>query len=203
VEAKNQFSENINQPERGICMKYQALALVFVFSLSGCDLTRYATHPVGGVYTLAGAGVAMELPYNWIYKDGDSTVIWIIKDGCEMRLGGYDVTKIPIPKENSASKFRTLSGLPPEKVATTLMDELRNRVRDLIVIENIPDTVDGKPGFRVTYSYDERFWPKKGLYYGFMLGNWHYHLIYEADFGRFNKELKTFEKVKDSFRVHQ
>ena len=57
-ERQQQISKSLNHPEKSICMKYQALALVLVLGLSECGLTRYAAHPVGGLYTLAGAGVA-------------------------------------------------------------------------------------------------------------------------------------------------
>jgi hypothetical protein len=75
--------------------------------------------------------------------------------------------------------------------------------RPIELIENIPTTVGGKPGFRLLYSWKTKDRLRlKRVQYGFVDGKLVYRLIYQAAARHyFDRDLATFERVRESFRL--
>jgi hypothetical protein len=93
----------------------------------------------------------------------------------------------------------------PEEAAEIVVNEIiaDSNIRNFSLLENIPARIAGNSGFRLTFVYtDADGFVFKTLYYGFINGNTFYNLRYGATQEEyFQKDLKTFEKVFNSFKL--
>jgi len=62
---------------------------------------------------------------------------------------------------------------------------------------------DGRQGFRLVYTWATKDGRRlKRIHYGFMEGKWVYRIIYQAAARHyFDRDLTTFEKLRESFRL--
>jgi len=96
-------------------------------------------------------------------------------------------------------------GMLPEAAAEIVVNEILadSNVRNFSVTENRPARIAGNSGFRLAFIYtDADGFVFKTLYYGFIKGDTFYNIRYGAtEEEYFQKDLKTFEKVFESFNL--
>ncbi len=178
-----------------------SLCLLFFVILYGCASTR----PVGGHYISPGMGAQMALPYGWHIVIEAADGIWITKNGDQyMKISRYSVLRRFSADDPDAKKMGLTPGMRPEQASKAIFNEFGARVSDLKIIETSTVQLAGHESFKTLYTYiDSNSQPRKGEYYGFIKGEWHYHFIYEAPIEEFDMELPAFEKVMQSLRLIQ
>lgn len=174
---------------------------------------------VGGKLALDEFGFEVDLPQGWYrhqfareaappsegairVEQGDKLLV-ITRDG--LALQAIRVGRVSVDSELPYTKRKFTPGMPPHDVAELEVDNARSN-RDIFnfeLLENVPATVAGKSGFRLVYTWKT----KEGLavkrvHYGFQDGKWVYRLIYQAAARHyFDRDLQTFERVRESFRL--
>jgi hypothetical protein len=136
-------------------------------------------------------------------RDFSSDVIRITRDG--LLLQQISIGRVAVDKELPHTKKKLAQGMLPQEVAEVIMDNVRSNpnITNQEVVENRPARVGGQPGFKLTYAFQT----KEGLrtkvaYYGTLVDNWFYYLLYEAPARHyFEKDYQVFEKLQGSFRI--
>jgi hypothetical protein len=129
--------------------------------------------------------------------------IVLTRDGLllqQIRVGRAAVDKNP----NFTTRKFDLK-LPPQELADIELDDHRSNpnVFNLVVEENVPAMVEGRRGFKLVYTWTtEDGYRLKRIHYGFMEGKWVYRIIYQAAARHyFDRDLATFEKLRESFNL--
>ena len=103
------------------------------------------------------------------------------------------------------TKKKINKGMLPQEAAEVVLDEIISdqSVLNLEIIENVPTRIDEHDGFRVVFTYkDKDGLMLKTIYYGFLAGERFYNIRYTAVKRHyFEKDIETFEKVMDSFKL--
>jgi hypothetical protein len=143
------------------------------------------------------------VPEGWKEIPTDDAMVFMTKEG------GYK--QFVLIRERSLSEpfqftKKTMNpGMMPEAAAEIVVNEILadSNVRNFSVTENIPARIAGNSGFRLVFVYtDADGFVFKTLYYGFIKGDTFYNIRYGATQEEyFQKDLKTFEKVFDSFKL--
>ena len=85
------------------------------------------------------------------------------------------------------------------------LDEVRSdqEVRNFELMENFPFQVSGLPGFKLVYTFrTENGLRLKRVHYGVLVRDWVYRIQYQAAARYyFDKDLSTFERVRESFKL--
>jgi hypothetical protein len=127
----------------------------------------------------------------------------LTRDG--LALQQIRVERVAMDKDLKFTKRKFDVKLPPHEVAEIELDDHRSNpdVFNLTVEENAPAPVDGRRGFRLVYTWQiKEGYRLKRIHYGFVEGKWVYRLIYQAAARHyFDRDLATFEKLRDSFRL--
>lgn len=129
----------------------------------------------------------------------------ITRDGLTLQQVGMG--KVAADAEIPHTKRKLASGMLPQEAADVVIDSMRSHpnITDLQVLENTPAVLGGHPGFKLLYIFKTKTGLRiKAAYYGVMLGNWHYYMVYEApERHYFAKDYPVFEKIKESLRIHR
>jgi hypothetical protein len=130
-------------------------------------------------------------------------IIRLTHDG--LLLQQICIGRIPISEELPNTKRTLAQGMIPLEAAEIIGDELRSNsnLTNQEIIENIPTSVGGYPGFKLHYSYriEDRL-KIEGLFYGALVGPWLYYLLYEAPAQHyFIKDVSVFEVTRASFQI--
>jgi hypothetical protein len=135
------------------------------------------------------------------WSRGESLLI--TRDGLSLQYIQIGRMKIENSLKHTKKKFS--KGMLPQETAEVALDNMASNpdILNLEVIENIPATVNGIPGFKAIYTYKSKDGLKlKSIFYGLMIGDWFYSIQYDAaQRYYFDKDLKTFEKILESFRL--
>lgn len=127
----------------------------------------------------------------------------LTRDG--LALQQIRVGRVPVDKELKFTNRKFDEKLPPHEVAEVELDDHRSNpnVFNLTIEENAPVTLDGHRGFRLVYTWQTKDgYRLKCIQYGFLEGRWVYQLTYQAAARfYFDRDLATFEKLRDSFRL--
>jgi major membrane immunogen (membrane-anchored lipoprotein) len=155
---------------------------------------------VGGLYKNESYNFSVELPQGWMrWNKGEQ--LFITRDGVSLQYIQIGRMKIEDPLKHTKKKFS--KGMLPQEAAEVYLDNLatNSNILNLEVIENIPATIKGIPGFKAVYSYKNKDGLKlKSIHYGFIVGDWLYSINYHAaQRYYFEKDIKTFEKIVESF----
>jgi hypothetical protein len=157
---------------------------------------------VGGLYENGSQNFTVELPDGWMrWRQGEHLLI--TRDGVSLQYIQIGRTKIEDSLKHTKKKFS--KGMLPQEAAEVYLDNLASdsNILNLEIIENIPVTLSGIPGFKAVYTYKNKDDLKlKSICYGFIVGDWVYGIHYHAaQRYYFDKDLKTFEKVVESFKL--
>jgi hypothetical protein len=180
--------------------KIAILAAVLAAILVGCASSWRMAE---GEYKVKDLNFMVTLPQDWKRAPNTGKVVVLSRDGLELqqiRLG-----RMEMGKELDNTKKKITGDMLPQEVAETLIDDLMADfdMANKQIVENIPDNIDGMPGFKITYAFQTSLGLKKrSVSYGFVQGNWVYFLTYNASARwYFDKDYPTFEGIKNSFRL--
>jgi hypothetical protein len=173
--------------------------LAFGLALSGC--APYTA--VAGKQVLTECDVEVTAPADWYRANRAGNVYLITRDG--LALQSVLVQRVPVDEALRFTKRKFDDKLPPAEVAEVELDDVRSNpdVLNLAVEENAPATLDGRSGFRLVYTWNTKDGLRlKRVHYGFRDGKYVYRLVYQAAARYyFERDLATFETVRQSFRV--
>ena len=138
-------------------------------------------------------------------RDLTGDKIRITRDG--LLLQYIAIGRVEITKEFPHTRKKLSAGMLPQEVAGIIADNLLSNpnITRQKITANVPALVGDQPGFKLAYSFEtNKGLPVKGNYYGALVGEWHYYLIYEAPAQYyFEKDYPVFEKLEESFRIRQ
>jgi hypothetical protein len=171
------------------------MVLIFV---AGCA----AWTQVGGLYKNEVNNFTVELPQGWMrWNQGEH--LFITRDGASLQYIQIGRMKLEDTSKNTKKKFS--KGMLPQEASEVALDNMASNpdFLNLEVIENTPATVNGIPGFKTVYTYKNKDGLRlKSIFYGFIIGDWFYSINYNAaQRYYFDKDLETFKKVVDSFKL--
>jgi hypothetical protein len=93
----------------------------------------------------------------------------------------------------------------PQDVAEVELEEVRSDqgVRSFELLENVPFQVTGLPGFKLVYTFKtENGLRLRRIHYGVLVRDRVHRVQYQAAARYyFDKDLATFERVRESFRL--
>jgi len=145
---------------------------------------------------------AVKIPKGWWRLDTDKYFL-ITKNNPYLQYAL--IQERPIDKAFRHTKRILKRGMLPQESADVILDEISadNNIINFELIENMPATINGHEGFKILFTYQDKDGSTfKTLYYGFIKGNIFYNLRYTAAKRHyFQKDLKTFENILDSFRI--
>ena len=197
-----------------------SLTIIFFPFLAAC--VPYAV--VGGKYTASTENFIVDLPQGWrrhdLSADADRVARAVVEELQKRRKLDWDTVRITrdslllqqisigrvsVNDELPHTKKKLSQGMLPQEAAEVLTDSIRanpNLIRQEIM-ENIPATVGGKPGFKLHYTYSTKEELKiEGLLYGALADQWLYYVLYEAPAQHyFKKDLQVFEGTRGSFQI--
>ena len=177
--------------------RYGWIILIFVLTAGCAPWTQ-----VGGLYKNESNNFSVELPQGWMKKNQEEH-LFITRDGASLQCIQIERLKIEDPLKHTKKKFS--KGMLPQEASEIILDDIATNPNNLNVevVENVPVTMSGMPGFKATYTYKNKDDLKlKSIYYGFIAGDWFFGINYNAPQRYyFDKDLKTFEKVVGSFRL--
>lgn len=180
--------------------KIVILAVVLAGLLAGC---ASSWRVVEGEYKVKDLNFVVTLPQDWKRAPKTDKVVVLSHDGLELqqiRLG-----RMEMGKELVNTKKKITNDMLPQEVAETLIDDILADfdLANKQIVENVPDNIDGMPGFKITYAFQTTSGLKKrSVSYGFVHGNWVYFLTYSASARwYFDKDYPTFESIKNSFKL--
>jgi hypothetical protein len=145
---------------------------------------------------------SVDMPEGWRQLDTDKYFL-ITKDGAFLQYAL--VQERAIQKAFKHTKKKLKKGMLPQEAADVILAEIGSdkNISNFELIENHPDTIDGHEGFKILFAYkDEDGSAFKTLYCGFLNDKTFYNLRYTAaQRYYFEKDLQTFEKFVDSFKL--
>lgn len=175
--------------------RYLLIVLLFVV---GCA----AWVKVGGLYKSKPHNFSVELPSGWMRLNTRDR-LYITRDGVLLQNIMIERLNIEKPLEHTKKKFS--KDMLPQEVAEVVLDNISSdqTVLNFEVVENIPARISGFPGFRVVFTYKNKDGLRlKSICYGFVTNEWFYGIRYTAAHRYyFDKDLKTFERVFESFKL--
>lgn len=173
--------------------------LVVMLLLSGCA----AWEKVGGAYNAQSDGFQVEFPADWNRNARVKERHRITRDGELLQV--IEVARVAIDKELPNTKRKFAVSMLPVEAAELVFDTIRSSpsIMNAQILENVPGSVSGLPGFKLAYSYNTEAGLKKmGIFYGVLRSSYFYYAHYYAPARHyFQKDLATFEKVKESFKI--
>lgn len=176
------------------------LSLIVLLFIAGCVHAPWVQ--VGGLYTSESHNFSVEIPHGWMRLNTDKYLL-ITRDG--VLLQNILIERLPIDKQLKHTKKKFNTGMLPQEAAEVILDNISSDQTNLNfeVIENIPAKIGEFPGFKAVFTYKNTDGLRlKSIYYGFMVGEWFYGIRYTAASRHyFEKDLKTFEKVFESFKL--
>lgn len=217
---------NLEEAVSGVRMRSFSLiktALTFVvitWALSGCVSLPWAEvegpyrgslypHPVswdGGPFQPElGDRVDFQvtLPTGWRRASFVHDALLLTRDGISLQYMGIGV--VAVGDELPLTKKAFANGMSPPDVATLELDEVRSNptLRNFALVDNTPFQVAGFPGFKLVYTFKtENGLRLERVHYGVMVRDWVYRVQYQAAARYyFDKDLATFEQVRESFRI--
>ena len=158
---------------------------------------------IGGKLALSHQGFEVDLPQGWYQAREVGDALLVTRDGLLLQF--IRIERVSVGEELAHTKRKFAVRMAPQDAAEIEMDNLRASpdFYNFELFENIPTTVGGKPGFRLLYSSKTKDGLRlKRVHYGFVDGKWVYRLIYQAaERYYFDRDLPTFERVRESFRL--
>jgi len=158
---------------------------------------------VGGKLAFSQQGFEVDLPQAWYQAREVGDALVITRDGLPLQF--IRIERVLVGEDLSHTKRKFAARMVPQNAAEIEVDDLRASpdFYNFELFENTPVTVGGKPGFRLLYSWKTKDGLRlKRVQNGLVDGKWVYRLIYQAAARHyFDKDLPTFERVRESFRL--
>lgn len=155
---------------------------------------------VGGVYQDSERNFSVDLPQGWMKSSTDKSVL-ITRDG--VLLQTIVIERLKATDELQYTKKKLDPSMLPQEAAEVIADNISSNpaITDFTLLENAPTTIAKRPGFKLLYQYKNKDGLQfKGMYCGFLSGDWFYALRYTAPARYyFDKDVRTFENVLNSF----
>ena len=174
------------------------------YALSGCGPWvqvggpyRYSPHPVDP------AGFQVILPAEWRRATFIEDSLLLTRDGVSLQY--IRIEQVAVGDELAYTKKRFARGMSPLDVAEVELDEARSdqTAKQFELLANVPFQVGGFPGFKLVYTFKTVNGLRlKRVHFGVLVRTWVYRVQYQAAARfYFDKDLATFERVQESFRV--
>ena len=171
------------------------LCIVFIFSCASAAKER-------SLNKLPDAGFSVQIPEGW-WKPEYTNKYFITKDGAFLQYVFIQERPLDKPFRNTRKKIK--STMLPQEASGIVVDELASdrNLMNFKLMENAPVTVDGRPGFKISFLYSDKKGSRfKTKYYGFISGDSFYNLRYCAAARHyFDKDIADFERIISSFRL--
>jgi hypothetical protein len=171
------------------------ISLLFIFSCASAAQQR-------SLKKLPDADFTVQIPRGW-WKPEYTSKYLITRDGAFRQY--VMIQQRPLDKTFRYTQKKIRRDMLPQEAAGIIVDELSSDryLMNFGVIENAPATVDGRAGFKILFTYQDKKGAKfKTLYYGFISGDYFYNLRYCAALGDyFEKDIATFEQIISSFKL--
>jgi hypothetical protein len=143
------------------------------------------------------------VPEGWKKIDCDEPMVFMTKDGGYKQFVLIRERPLSEPFQFTQRTFR--ADMVPEQAAEIIVNEIASdtNIRNFSLLENVPARIAGHNGFRLTFVYtDADGFIFKTIYYGFINGDTFYNIRYGATQEEyFQNDLKTFQKVFESFKL--
>ena len=179
-------------------MKERWLPLVMLISLVGCAPWTQ----VGGRVVEDSLKFEAELPAGWMRANNAENALYITRDGALLQY--INVQRIETDNDLKHTKKKFAKDMLPQEVAEIELDDVRSNpnVTNFELLENVPATIDGRPGFKLLYTWRTKDGLKlKRLHYGLALAEWVYRVQYQAPVQHyFDRDFETFERVRASLK---
>lgn len=177
--------------------KKSFLAITCLLLLAACD----PWVPVEGEFKSPSHNFTVEFPPHWKRYSPEKDTVVFTKDG--LTLEYIQISRTATDKALPHAKRKFAEGMLQEEAAELIIQDLRANPQLLNqrIVENMPDRLGGRSGFKIVYTYRTKGGlKKKGIIYGLLADPWCYRLTYvAAQRHYFAKELPAFVRVKDSF----
>ncbi len=181
-------------------MKGSLLLLSFaLLMLGGCS--HWSN--VAGSYEVSSKNWQVTFPEGWRRHVPTANVTLVTKDGLD--LDYVRISRISAGDELEFTKQKFGKQMLPQEAAELVVANLRADLShaNFKVVENVPDSLGGLPGFRLLVEWKTLDGlRKRDLVYGLFYDEHYYEIFYEAP-TRFYyaQNLPDVEKMKDSFRL--
>ncbi len=156
----------------------------------------------GGSFESSSYNFSFDIPQGWMRLNVDRYLL-ISRDGPFLQYILIQERHIDRPFKHT--KKRLDRGMLPQEAAEVILDEIicDQLVLNFQVIENTPARINRYDGFRLIFTYKNKDGLKlKTIYYGFIAGDRFYNIRYNAAKRYyFEKDIETFEKVLNSFKL--
>ncbi len=176
------------------------LIMISLLLLAGCMPAVWVQEK--GMQTMASLNCSFRIPEGWM-KLNNKEFLSITREGLYLQV--IMIKRMALGSPLQYTKKKLEKGMLPQEVADIIIDDIISSqdVQNFDLKENIPATLDGQAGFKITYSFKGGNGARhKAVFYGFLSGDWLYWIRYRAaERYYFDKDLKTFEEFVASFRL--
>jgi len=148
----------------------------------------------------------VEPPHGWNRRNTDEFLL-VTRDGLLLQKIHISRKNIGENEQFPHTRKRITSGMLPHELAEVAIDNYQSDTDNPVeaIEENVPETISGKPAFRVRLVYGT----KSGLryrseIYGLLNDNWFYEIVYIAPARHyFDRNHADFQSMVKSFRLTQ
>jgi hypothetical protein len=148
-------------------------------------------------------GYEANLPAGWRRATVVSDSLLLTRDGVSLQY--IRIARIAVGDELTHTKKKFAKRMSPQDIGEVELEEVRSdqRMRNVELLENVPLQVAGFPGFKLVYSFRAVNGLRlKRVHYGVLVRDRVYRIQYQAPARYyFEKDLATFERVRESFKV--
>jgi hypothetical protein len=157
---------------------------------------------VGGTYKNSHDKYSVDLPQGWMKLNADKS-LFITRDGG--LLQNIIVERVDLDEPLKNTKKKLSKNMLPLEASEVIIDNISSdkAVLNLVILENIPVTIDRNQGFKILFTYKNKDGLKfKSLYCGFLFESWLYNIRYTAaERYYFSKDVGVFEELLNSFKL--
>ncbi|MGA1839016.1 MAG: hypothetical protein ACMUIU_00175 [bacterium] len=147
---------------------------------------------------------SVNLPFGWVHAEFVKDKLLITRDGPGIQI-------ILIEKYSHQNAFpaigkRSSEDMLPSELAELTISEMKatSDMSNIVVLENKPTTIGGRPGFRIHAQFkNERGLRYELILYGFTNKIGFYTLYYRApSLHYFPRDIEVFENIVKSFTLN-
>jgi len=157
-----------------------------------------------GPFTSESKGFTVDPPRGWMRQNTDELFL-ITKDGLLLQKAVISRKNLADEKQFSHTRKRVTEGMLPQELAEVVIDDYQSDSDHPFeaVEENVPETVAGKPAFRIRLVYSTKDGLRyRCLIYGFIAGSWFYEIAYVAPARHyFDRDLAAVQNMVKSLSL--